>query len=203
MSFQSTVSSGRDSSINSGTSSTTQHQLIRIGTFTSANVAMVSNEMNRLTSKQREVIKNTFKLMQANSVYYGTSVFVRLLSEHPEYKTIWPQFRSIPDSSIVSSDALRRHACAYMNGLKVIIDSMDDDEKLAEETYKIAKSHLKWGVRSFHLETMLPAVIAVLRVCMHRDDQLAEDAWSKLFDILAKLIEMFRAECHALIKRSL
>ncbi|VDM49386.1 unnamed protein product [Toxocara canis] len=102
--------------------------------------------------QQREIIRKSFKTMEEDSTRNGLSIFIRLLSEYPEYKTIWPQFRSIPDSSLISSDALKRHAIVYMGGLRQIVESMDDDQKLAEQAYAIAKSHVKWGIQQFHIE---------------------------------------------------
>lgn len=47
------------------------------------------------------------------------SAMFRLFAEFPSYKGIWPQFREIPDSALISSDKLRNHAVVYMAGLKV------------------------------------------------------------------------------------
>lgn len=74
-----------------------------------------------------------------------------MFSEHPEYKNIWPQFRPIPDSSLMNADALRKHAVVYMGGLKTIIDGMDDDDRLKDALKRIAQAHVKWSIYKVHL----------------------------------------------------
>uniref|UniRef100_A0A1I7WDV5 GLOBIN domain-containing protein n=1 Tax=Heterorhabditis bacteriophora TaxID=37862 RepID=A0A1I7WDV5_HETBA len=47
----------------------------------------------------------------------------KLFAEYPHYKNIWPQFRAIPDSSLISSDNLKNHAKVYMSGLQCLLYS--------------------------------------------------------------------------------
>lgn len=75
----------------------------------------------------------------------------RLFSNFPEYKNIWPQFRGIPDSSIITASVVKKHGLVYMNGLKTIIDSIQNEEKLNETISKITAAHLKWHIYKYHI----------------------------------------------------
>jgi hypothetical protein len=46
---------------------------------------------------------------------------------------------------------LRRHARVYMAGLRLIINSMNDDEKLETALRGIAQAHVKWHIHKYHL----------------------------------------------------
>lgn len=52
----------------------------------------------------------------------------RTLSENLGYKHFWPQFRAIPDRSLISSNVLRNFACTYRNALETIVESLHSGE---------------------------------------------------------------------------
>lgn len=86
----------------------------------------------------------------------------RLLSDFPEYKDIWPQFRGIPDTSIIIADAVKKHGMIYMAGLKSIIDSMQDEEKLVKTITKITAAHLKWHIYKNHIMACIQTFITII-----------------------------------------
>ncbi|KAK6017375.1 hypothetical protein OSTOST_17105, partial [Ostertagia ostertagi] len=89
------------------------------------------HQISRLTEKQRAILITTFKELEINPVKNALRVLVMLFSEVPHYKLIWPQFRAIPDSSLMNAVELRRHASVYMCGLGAIIHSMTRENDLA------------------------------------------------------------------------
>ncbi|KAL6738492.1 hypothetical protein Aduo_012034 [Ancylostoma duodenale] len=146
-------------------------------------------QIARLTQSQRELIRTSYLSLEAESTKNGLGLFVRLFAEYPSYKAIWPQFRAIPDSSLIASDKLRNHAIVYMAGLKKIVAVLDDDEKLIEATARIASSHLKWQICKYHIENMVPGLLEVLSICMKgkMTEEVCE-AWQTLYDIIGNMI---------------
>ncbi|WKY06476.1 hypothetical protein Q1695_006570 [Nippostrongylus brasiliensis] len=147
------------------------------------------SEIARLTQEQRTLIRQSFRFMELESTRNGLGLFVRLFAEYPQYKGIWPQFREIPDSALISSDKLRNHASVYMAGLKQIVAVLDDNDKLIEATRRIAASHCKWNICKFHIENMVPGLLEVLNLCM--DGSLSDEisnAWNTLYDIIGNMI---------------
>ncbi|CAD6190779.1 unnamed protein product [Caenorhabditis auriculariae] len=112
---------------------------------------LVHTELTRLTTEQKQLIQETFAEIAKAPVKNGLILFARYFSEFPHYKNIWPQFRAIPDSSLIVSDQLRNHASVYMSGLKEIVEKMDDDEILVNLTARIAISHVKWTISKQHI----------------------------------------------------
>ncbi|KAK0390209.1 hypothetical protein QR680_019433 [Steinernema hermaphroditum] len=98
--------------------------------------------------------------MEQQAIPNALNILIRLFSDYPNYKNIWPQFRAIPDSALMYAPELRRHAQVYMTGLRTIIDAMDDDAKLTASLKRIAKAHIKWNIHKSHL--MVEVVIMVL-----------------------------------------
>ncbi|TMS34370.1 hypothetical protein L596_001980 [Steinernema carpocapsae] len=71
---------------------------------------------------------------------------------------MWPQFRAIQDSALVSSDQLRRHVQIYMKGLHNVIGAMDDEAELTRILRRIADAHARHGVHQFHVHVSLVVV---------------------------------------------
>ncbi|TMS38185.1 hypothetical protein L596_004961 [Steinernema carpocapsae] len=156
-------------------------------------VAKIYAQTNRLTARQRDIIQGTFTQMEKNAIPNALSILIRLFSEYPNYKNIWPQFRAIPDSALICAPELRRHATVYMKGLRTIIDAMDDDTKLTASLKRIAKAHIKWNIHKSHLMHMVQPVVEVVR---ETNGGLMTDeiktAWITLYDVIANLIDIYR-----------
>ncbi|EYC43805.1 hypothetical protein Y032_0480g2236 [Ancylostoma ceylanicum] len=154
---------------------------------------LTRQQVNRLADKQRSIIIETFTKMELNPVKMGLKILVKMFAEYPQYKQIWPQFRAIPDSSLMNAIELRRHASVYMCGLGAIIHSMKNENDLAVQMNRIAKAHIKWNVHRTHVIHMLEPVLEVVKEC--NDGKLnteTEQAWTTLYHLIADLIEIYR-----------
>ncbi|VDM54170.1 unnamed protein product [Angiostrongylus costaricensis] len=153
--------------------------------------SVVRDQIARLTHDQRAMIRSSHACMERESTKNGLGLFVRLFSEYPQYKSIWPQFREIPDSALISSDKLRNHGVVYMAGLKQVVAELDDDDKLIEIAKRIAGSHCKWNICKFHIENMVPSLLEVLNLCMGSEmtSEIA-DSWTTLYDIIGNIISI-------------
>ncbi|PAV76118.1 hypothetical protein WR25_14241, partial [Diploscapter pachys] len=111
-------------------------------------------------------------------------------AEYPDYKNIWPNFRGVQDSAIISSEQLRKHAIKFMHGLKEIIDNLDSDERLVETTKKICKRHVTLGVNRMHVEHMVPELLVSLKHCLGPAMcEQTELAWRALFNCISTILQ--------------
>ncbi|KAE9419966.1 hypothetical protein Angca_005772 [Angiostrongylus cantonensis] len=158
---------------------------------------VVHDQIARLTHDQRAMIRSSYTCMERESTRNGLGLFVRLFSEYPQYKNIWPQFREIPDSALISSDKLRNHGIVYMAGLKQVVAVLDDDDKLIEVAKRIARSHCKWNICKSHIENMVPSLLEVLNLCM--DGEMTPEmanSWTTLYDIIGNIINIEKTKCN-------
>ncbi|XGW30456.1 hypothetical protein V3C99_009434 [Haemonchus contortus] len=155
-------------------------------------VREVHEQLSRLTERQQAVIMRTFTKMEDDPVKNALEIFVRLFADYPHYKRIWPQFRGIPDSSLINAIELRRHASVYICGLTAIIRSMTRESEFANHMKRIAKAHVKWNVHRGHVEHMVDPVLEVVKECNDDFDEETKEAWTTLYDILAEVIEIYR-----------
>ncbi|CAI2352989.1 unnamed protein product [Caenorhabditis sp. 36 PRJEB53466] len=153
----------------------------------------IFDETSRLSDRQREIIQKTFTSVEKDCVRNGLKIFVRLFAEYPRYKLIWPQFRAIPDSSLMNAVELRRHASVYLKGLGRIIESMRNEEELAKSMSRIAQAHIKWNVQRNHVIHMIEPVLEVVKECNgYQLDEETRQSWTVLYQVIANLIEIFR-----------
>ncbi|KAK0394845.1 hypothetical protein QR680_000964 [Steinernema hermaphroditum] len=157
-------------------------------------VRYAKTQCSLLTDEMKKIVRETFKQMEQESTKNGLNIFVRLFVEYPDYKEMWPQFRAIQDSALVSSDQLRQHAKIYMKGLHNVIGSLDDEAQLIKVLRKIADTHARHGVHQFHIHNMLPEVVAVLYLCLHQKSPEVNEAWTQLFNVIGNVIDKLARE---------
>ncbi|GMT25025.1 hypothetical protein PFISCL1PPCAC_16322, partial [Pristionchus fissidentatus] len=155
--------------------------------------SLVASETKRLNAEHRKLIRDSYEFMKVEANKNGQGIFIRLFAEFPHYKTIWPNFREIPDSALISSDGLKNHARVYMAGLQHIVESLDDDSTLGEAVKRIAMTHTKWYIKKYHIESMVPELLDVLKECMGGTlPRETAFAWTTLYDIIGNLIQMMQ-----------
>ncbi|ETN74914.1 globin [Necator americanus] len=154
---------------------------------------LTREQVNRLQDSQRQIIIDTFTKMEQSPIKTGLKILVKMFAEYPQYKQIWPQFRAIPDSSLMNAIELRRHASVYMCGLGAIIHSMNNENDLALQMNRIAKAHIKWNVHRKHVIHMLEPVLDLVEECNDgKLDYETKEAWTTLYNVIADLIEIYR-----------
>lgn len=89
--------------------------------------------------------------MKLQYSWFLSSTDYRLFSEYPQYKNIWPQFRDIPDSSLMFSNELRKHVNVYGKGMNQIINALHSEKELYVILRKLAKAHAKKAVFKAHV----------------------------------------------------
>uniref|UniRef100_A0A914Z650 Globin family profile domain-containing protein n=1 Tax=Panagrolaimus superbus TaxID=310955 RepID=A0A914Z650_9BILA len=153
---------------------------------------IIHAEVSRLTPQDRKILQETFKMMEHRPIRCGLNIMINLFSEHPNYKNIWPRFKAIPDSALMNAPELTKHAAVYMRGLRTIIDNMDDNDRMVRALRKIAHAHVKWCVYKKHIVHMLGPVLEQVRAHAGMNPKI-EHAWTTLYDVIANLIDVFRA----------
>ncbi|CAJ0932851.1 unnamed protein product, partial [Mesorhabditis belari] len=147
-----------------------------------------------LTEEQREAIKQSHKKLAESAAKYGNELFIRLFSDFPDYKDIWPRFRALPDSSLVGSDQMRSHASVYMKGIETIVSKIDDDVALQEVLRKIASSHVRFNITKAHVEHMVPCLLEVLRLSNGSISDETRAAWTRLYDNFGEILAQLSKE---------
>ncbi|KHN88714.1 Cytoglobin-1 [Toxocara canis] len=149
------------------------------------------NLMDRLSAKRRQIIKETFEVLDEDAARVGLTIYARLLCKHPDYKSLWPQFIAVQDSSLVWSNELKMYGIVFMNAMRFIVDNIDNTAALEERIQKIARSHKKYGVHKTHVKNMVTELLAVLSDRLKKNDQEVNEAWTVFLDVIGELLDEF------------
>ncbi|KAI6180885.1 GLOBIN domain-containing protein [Aphelenchoides besseyi] len=159
---------------------------------------LATTEISRLTAERVQIIKESFALMKRHFTHNGLTVFIRLFSEYPLYKDLWPQFRAIPDSALMYSMELKKHVQVYCRGFNRIIDALDKQEELQKLFQSLAKLHSKKAIFKAHIMNMHTEFMVVLRSQGVENTEQINDSWFTLFDVLGNMVDPMKTEIRAI-----
>uniref|UniRef100_A0AC35U4R9 GLOBIN domain-containing protein n=1 Tax=Rhabditophanes sp. KR3021 TaxID=114890 RepID=A0AC35U4R9_9BILA len=147
--------------------------------------------LKKLTVGHRNTIKNSFAIFQKNGVPNAHNVFLRMFVEYPDYKNVWPQFKTMTEDELKSTPMLWRHATAFVYGLERVIKTMDDDEMMILMISSTAAQHKKWGLNGNHFSTMVHLITDILMEEKGEPDEkyAIMEAWESFYDVLGTLVE--------------
>ncbi|KAI6218647.1 GLOBIN domain-containing protein [Aphelenchoides fujianensis] len=154
-------------------------------------------EVSRLTPERIKIIRETFAVMKRHFTHNCLSLFLRLFSEYPLYKDIWPQFRAIPDSSLMYSQELKKHVQMFSRGFNSIVEKLENGDELQELLRKYAKLHSKRSIYKTHIMNMHTEYMIVLRSLGVESKADIEDAWHTFFDAIGNLVDPMKTELKA------
>nr|CDP95810.1 BMA-GLB-14 [Brugia malayi] len=166
----------------------------------------LSIQVNELSLEDRKLLHETFNLFEKDLTTNGLRIFLQLalitkfiylfcmrtLSENPDYKYFWPQFRAIPDSSLISSSVLRNFAHTYMNALKKIVESLNNEQMPYEVLQRISAKHARHNIQMHHMQKMIKPLLENVRRALGRHDENAERAWETLFQTVGAIVEHYK-----------
>ncbi|VDK86091.1 unnamed protein product [Litomosoides sigmodontis] len=152
----------------------------------------IITQVKKFSTEDRKSLQKTFNLFEKDLASIGLRIFLETLSENPEYKFFWPQFRAIPDSSLISSVVLRNFARTYMNALKKIVESLSKNEVPHEVLQRIAMKHARHNIQMFHIEKMIKPLLGNVRRALGQRDERVEETWKKLFRTIGTIIDYYK-----------
>uniref|UniRef100_A0A915PC40 Globin family profile domain-containing protein n=1 Tax=Setaria digitata TaxID=48799 RepID=A0A915PC40_9BILA len=151
-------------------------------------------QIRRLSADDRLILQETFNLLEKDLVSNGIRIFLKTISENPHYKFFWPQFRAIPDSSLISSSVLRDFACTYMKALKTIVESLKTEQIPYEMLRRISTKHAAHNIQIHHIQKMMDPLLENVCRALGRRDENAERAWKILFQTIGIAIEHCKSQ---------
>ncbi|KAK2169421.1 hypothetical protein LSH36_10g10036 [Paralvinella palmiformis] len=161
-------------------------------------LAYKTSNSGTLSSKQKQLINESWKVVSRNMKEFGVEFFVRLFHKHAEYKNVFPAFRDENVEDLSTSIVLRAHATIVMQTIMASLKYLDDPEGLKRHLYRIVGIHHKSGVRKQHYQNMFDMMIEML--AEHNDSfgQLHYEAWyivtNKLLVCIRQILDAIDAE---------
>ncbi|XP_069592032.1 neuroglobin isoform X2 [Ranitomeya imitator] len=144
-------------------------------------------DVELLSETQKELIRDTWRIVNQNQIHHGTVLFTRLFELQPEL-IVHFHYHSVPFSSVqecLTSTEFTEHIRKVMTVIDAAVQSLDALPSLEEYLISLGKKHHAIGIplESFNTvgESLLFALESGLGDVFTSD---THDAWSGLYAIV-------------------
>ncbi|GAB0095490.1 globin [Sergentomyia squamirostris] len=142
-----------------------------------------------LTSVQIEIVKTTWKTVEAAPEDAGEAILLRFLEKYPHNQQYFP-FRNTPLKEVKGSAMFRRHAGKVVEVFQKAVDAFNTTDPVAtlvEIWTAIAQTHFKRKIQPKSFDELKEVVLEILtEACKLNDEQ--KTAWSLTLDIIFGII---------------
>ncbi|XP_073443541.1 neuroglobin [Dendrobates tinctorius] len=145
-------------------------------------------DVELLSETQKELIRDTWRIVNQNQIHHGTVLFTRLFELQPDLVVLF-HYHSAPFSSVqecLTSTEFTEHIRKVMTVIDAAVRSLDALPSLEEYLTSLGMKHRATGVRleSFNTvgESLLFALESGLGDIFTSDTR---DAWSGLYAIVS------------------
>ncbi|KAL0267060.1 UNVERIFIED_CONTAM: hypothetical protein PYX00_009428 [Menopon gallinae] len=138
-----------------------------------------------LTSRQKDLLTETWKELESNIAKVGVITFVSLFETHPDVQQSFMSFNGVDIEDLKHSKQLRAHALRVMAFVQKAVARLHEPEKLETLLKELGKKHVSYGAKQKYVELVGPQFILAIKPSLEKqwDDELHE-AWTHLFKII-------------------
>ncbi|XP_063168699.1 neuroglobin-like [Candoia aspera] len=143
-----------------------------------------------LSEAQKELIRESWKILHKNITRVGIIVFIRLFETHPECKDVFFLFRDVDDlQQLKMSKELRAHGLRVMSFIEKSVARLDQEDKLELLALELGKSHFQYKAPPNYYEYIgIQFIQAVQPILKEAWTPEVEKAWKGLFKYLVAVM---------------
>ncbi|KAM6428454.1 neuroglobin-like isoform 2-T4 [Liasis olivaceus] len=143
-----------------------------------------------LSAAQKELIRESWKILHKNISRVGIIVFIRLFETHPECKDVFFLFRDIDDlQQLKMNKELQAHGLRVMSFIEKSVARLDQEDKLEVLAFELGKSHFRYKAPPNYYEYIGIQFIQAVQPILKEDWTLeVEKAWKSLFKYLVAVM---------------
>lgn len=130
-----------------------------------------------ITERQRAILTEQFRLINADGITFAQSFYTRLFEEYPELKSM---FRS----------KMSEQYAKFIGMLSILIQGIGSPVAIMPLIIEMGESHKRYGVLPHHWDVVLNILLTVI------DEKLPEyaneeshEAWRSAFALMAEIME--------------
>ena len=130
-----------------------------------------------MTNDQIRLVKESFERIEPLSEEVAVLFYARLFKLDP---TLRPLFKT----------DIREQGFKLMQMLRMVVESLENIEKLVPELRSLGTRHVGYGVEDHHYETVGTALLWTFEKAMRPDYSAAtEEAWNAAYSLLAEIMK--------------
>ncbi|XP_064781752.1 neuroglobin-like [Oncorhynchus masou masou] len=145
----------------------------------------------QLTDEHREIIKETWKVIQENIAKVGIIMFVGLFETHPECKDVFFLFRDVEDlERLRNNKELQTHGLRIMHFIEKSVARLNQMERLDQLILDLGKSHYRYNSPpKYYMYVGAEFIRAVQPILKDNWTSEVEEAWKTLFLYITSIMK--------------
>lgn len=142
-----------------------------------------------LTTEQKMTVRETWRIIEPNKKDMGVKVYVRFLTEYPDYKLRFTEFKNIVSLDEISTRSV--HVKRMLAALENSVSSLDDGETFSEYALELGRRHAALNVKptTSQFKDLKKVVLCTLKEFLPNNWSFqAEESWGLILDLLGSVM---------------
>ncbi|RUS80969.1 hypothetical protein EGW08_011244, partial [Elysia chlorotica] len=142
-------------------------------------------ELPPFTDHQKELVTETWRLVQEDMAKVGVVMFIKLFETHPEVQSVFMPFKAQNCESLMDNVQLKSHALRVMGTVDKCINRFHDPAKVRDMLHELGARHVMYNAKVDYMDLIGPQFIwAIEPVLGDHWTPEVEQAWSDLFKFI-------------------
>ncbi|XP_022090881.1 uncharacterized protein LOC110979416 [Acanthaster planci] len=144
-----------------------------------------------ISSREKELVQTSWKIMQKDSVNLGAAIFARLLDKNPSIRELFPFGKSsVPLQMLKRNPDLRAHGKGVMETIGSVVAGLDDLGKIVPVLKDLGARHKIYGAKPGHFKPLMEAFMYSARNGLPPKAFTSDvqEAWGNTWKVLAGIM---------------
>ncbi|XP_046381363.1 non-symbiotic hemoglobin 1-like [Haliotis rufescens] len=147
-------------------------------------------ERPEFTERQKEIVLDTWQIIQKDIARVGVVMFMRLFETHPDVQEVFMPFKGKSKEDLSHSAQLKAHALRVMGTVEKCLARINEPKKMEELLHDLGAKHVMYNARVDYIDLIGPQFLWAIQPAM-KDSWTPEieQAWSDLFKLISHIIK--------------
>lgn len=160
------------------------------GTLDAQSEPEVKEERPPLTDRQKQLLRDSWKIVQADIYKVGVVMFLKLFEKYPDVQDIFIPYRGQTLDELGNCDRLREHGLQVMRTVEKVIARLDKPENMEALLFILGQKHVMFNTKVDYMDLIGPQFILAIKPTFKNDWTIElEEAWSDFFKLVTFIMK--------------
>ncbi|XP_076442802.1 neuroglobin-like [Babylonia areolata] len=147
-------------------------------------------ERPQLTARQKEIVMESWEVIQRDISRVGVVMFMGLFETHPDVQDAFQPFQGRSLEELRHSRQLKGHVLKVMNTVEKCLARIHEPDKLESLLHDLGAKHLLYNARIDYIDLIGPQFIYAVQPAMgDLWTPEIESAWADLFRLISHIMK--------------
>ncbi|CAC5368102.1 uncharacterized protein LOC127738201 [Mytilus californianus] len=149
-----------------------------------------SEPFPEFTDRQKQLVVDSWKIIQEDMSKVGVVMFMKLFETHPDVQEVFMPFKGMTKEDLQYSNQLKTHALRVMGTVDKCLARIDDKKKVQEMLHDLGSRHAMYNAKVDYIDLIGPQFIWAIQPALKEQwNSEVEEAWSDLFKLISQLMK--------------